>query len=363
MRRLLALFAVLFCFVTGASAHDIPASHLDVRVSGTRVSMVLDAPVSGWAHDLPLLAPPTATQDQTKIESLAVSRLALIADGTPIFLSRGGVAQLLPKNRGETPIRILLKANIPTGAKILTVRGRLFPTDPKHRTVLTVHGADGQLLHEAVLTPDMPESVVILGSASTQNPFAVFVQFVKEGIYHIAIGPDHILFVIALLLMGGNLGQLLKVVTAFTVAHSITLILAALGIVRVPSSIVEPTIAASIVFVGVRVLQNKWRKPDTAPVKVSEERLPYAFGFGLVHGFGFAGALAELDLPRQALAVSLFGFNIGVEIGQATLVLMVAPLLALLHRRYPEIAYRLVIAIALVVIAAGAYWFGERISG
>ena len=160
--------------------------------------------------------------------------------------------------------------------------------------------------------------------------------------------------------MGGSVKQLLKVVTAFTVAHSITLVLAALHIVRVPSSVVEPVIAASIVFVGVRVLQTKW-KMDAA--KTAEERLPYAFGFGLVHGFGFASALSELSLPRESLAVSLFGFNVGVEIGQALLVLTIAPLLALLHRKYPVVAHRLVLIIAGIVIAAGAYWFGERIAG
>lgn len=361
MKRFLVLIILLVSFVGTGWAHDIPSSRLDVRVSSASVTVTLDAPVSGWAHDFLELSPQTVVGKQAEIEKLAIARLALLANGKPLAVSSVGAAQLLPINRGETPLRLSLSAPLPAGTETLTVRGRLFPTDPKHRTVLVVRGAEGQLLHEAILTPDKPEAVVKLGTVSAQSPLAVFVQFVQQGVYHIAIGPDHILFVVALLLMGGSLFQLLKVVTAFTVAHSITLVLAALGIVKLPGSFVEPVIAASIVFVGIRVLQRFWREGDTE--KKNEERLPYAFGFGLIHGFGFAGALAELELPRQALAISLFGFNVGVEIGQAILVLLIAPLLAWLHRRSPVPARRLIIAIALIVVAAGAYWFGERIAG
>ncbi|MBC8135667.1 MAG: HupE/UreJ family protein [Fibrella sp.] len=361
MSRLLLLLATLFCVLPMAWAHEIPSSRLDIRVSGTTVTVTLDAPVSGWAHDFAGLTEQNAVGRPREIETVAASRLSLVADGKTLAVSSYGAARLLPVNRGETPLRISLSAPIPADAKILTVRGRLFPTDPKHQTVLVVRGAGGQLLHEAILTPSAPEAVVKLGNASAQDPFAVFVQFVQQGVYHIAIGPDHVLFVVALLLMGGTLMQLLKVVTAFTVAHSITPVLAALGIVNLPGSFVEPVIAASIVFVGVRVLQRSWKQEDAE--KKSEERLPYAFGFGLIHGFGFAGALSELELPRHALALSLFGFNVGVEIGQAVLVLCIAPVLAALHRKYPVIAHRLVLIVAGIVIAAGAYWFGERIAG
>ncbi|MBC7807028.1 MAG: HupE/UreJ family protein [Akkermansiaceae bacterium] len=363
MKHVAALFTALFFVVTAAWAHDIPSSRIDMRVSSAGAITTLDAPVSGWAHDFAGLTPQDAVGRQTEIETLALSRLTLIADEKTLAVSSGGAARLLPKSGGETPLRLSLSAPLPASTKILTVRGRLFPTDPKHQTVLVVRGAEGQLLHEAILTPDAPEAIVQLGDTPAQNPFAVFAQFVQQGVYHIAIGPDHILFVVALLLMGGTLGQLLKVITAFTVAHSITLVLASLGIVNLPGAFVEPAIAASIVFVGVRVLQTKWRSPEAGESPKGEERLPYAFGFGLIHGFGFAGALAELELPRQALALSLFGFNLGVEVGQAILVLCIAPLLALLHRKFPVAAHRLVLIVAGIVIAAGAYWFGERIAG
>lgn len=361
MIRLTAIFALCFALLCGGAwAHDIPASRIEVRVSASQVALQVDAPVFGWMYDIPVLTPETATSRQAELEALAAGRVTIAVDGAALPLVSAGRARVLPQTRGQTSLRLLLAAPVTSGAKTLTVRSHLFPTDPKHHTVLIVRGSDGQLLHEAILTPDAPEAVIPLRSAVVQNPLTVFAQFVREGVFHIAIGLDHILFVVALLLMGGGVKQLLKVVTAFTLAHSITLVLAALHFVTVPSFVVEPIIAASIVFVAVRVLQTKWRRDGAKP---TEERLPYAFGFGLVHGFGFASALSELELPRESLAVSLFGFNVGVEVGQAALVLVIAPLLAGLHRKYPVVAHRLVLIIAGIVVALGAYWFGERIAG
>ena len=181
---------------------------------------------------------------------------------------------------------------------------------------------------------------------------AVVRQFVIEGIHHIFIGPDHILFVVGLLLLGGGLGQLLKIVTAFTVAHSITLGLATFGLVNPPAAIVEPAIALSIVFVGVHAFLGKQRH---------DPRLLFAFCFGLIHGFGFASVLREMVLPRHALGWSLFAFNGGVEIGQACIVLLVVPLLALVRHRSPKMGERVTTAGALGVTAAGAFWFFQRV--
>jgi hydrogenase/urease accessory protein HupE len=168
---------------------------------------------------------------------------------------------------------------------------------------------------------------------------------------HIFIGPDHILFVVGLLLLGGTVGQLLKIVTAFTLAHSITLAAATLGLWDPPARIVEPAIALSIVFVGVHSLLTPKR----------DARLLFAFAFGLIHGFGFAGVLRELDLPRHALGWSLFSFNVGVEFGQACIVLAVAPPLALLRRHNRPLAQKIVTAGSAGVIFAGAYWFAQRL--
>ncbi len=147
-------------------------------------------------------------------------------------------------------------------------------------------------------------------------------QFVREGVRHIFIGPDHILFLVGLLLLGGTLSQLLRIVTAFTLAHSVTLVLATLNVLSPPARVIEPMIALSIIFVGAHAL---WQSKEGR-----DWRLLFAFCFGFVHGFGFANVLREMRLPRGALGWSLFSFNAGVEIGQACIVLAVAPLLALL---------------------------------
>ncbi|MBA2242549.1 MAG: HupE/UreJ family protein [Chthoniobacterales bacterium] len=181
----------------------------------------------------------------------------------------------------------------------------------------------------------------------------VIKQFVREGVHHIFIGPDHILFVIGLLLLGGTLKRLLKIVTAFTIAHSITLVLATLNILSPPARIIEPMIALSIIFVGAHALSQSKEGRDW--------RLLFAFCFGFVHGFGFANVLREMRLPRGELGWSLFSFNVGVEIGQACIVLAVAPILAQLYRRTrPATSRRIASAGAFCVIVAGAYWFTER---
>ncbi len=119
-----------------------------------------------------------------------------------------------------------------------------------------------------------------------------------EGIHHIFIGPDHILFIVGLLLLGGTLGRLLKIVTAFPIAHSVTLVLATLDILNPPARVTEPIFALSIVFVGAHALLHRGEKRDW--------RLLFAFGFGFIHGFGFANVLRDMALPRTALSWSLF---------------------------------------------------------
>ncbi len=176
--------------------------------------------------------------------------------------------------------------------------------------------------------------------------------FIPSGTHHILIGPDHILFLIGLLLLGGTWGALVRIVTAFTIGHSITLSLAALDIVTPPPSIIEPAIALSIVFVGADNLVRGDGRDLRAWV---------ALVFGLVHGFGFANVLREFGLPREALGWSLFSFNFGVEIGQLMVVLLVASLLAAIRRRNQLLGSRVAFAGSIVVIAAGTYWFVQRV--
>jgi hypothetical protein len=161
------------------------------------------------------------------------------------------------------------------------------------------------------------------------------------------------LFLAGLLLAGGTIRRLAAIVTAFTVAHSVTLALSVLGVVSPSPALIEPLIAASIVFVGVRNL--------VAPDAHREWRTAAAGAFGLIHGFGFAYALREMQLPRAALGWSLLSFNLGVEMGQLAIVALVSLLLVGIRRTGVISSGRLVFAGSLVVTAAGTVWFVARI--
>ncbi len=203
----------------------------------------------------------------------------------------------------------------------------LFELDALHRGLLRLN-LDGTA-QTAVLSPQRAEQRFAAGEVSR---LAAFGQYLVEGIWHIWIGFDHILFLLALLLpavlvheagrwrgvarFGEALREVLWVVTAFTIAHSITLTLAAMGLVSLPSRLVESAIAASVVLAAANNL-----KP-----LVEHRRWMVAFGFGLIHGFGFASVLAELGLPQETLVLSLLGFNLGVETGQLAIVGVFLPL-------------------------------------
>jgi hydrogenase/urease accessory protein HupE len=229
------------------------------------------------------------------------------------------------------------------------VTAALFPYDPNHQTFLNVYERDA-LRSQAILDAGRPRFEYFAGTR--QGTLAVVQKFVPAGIHHILIGPDHLLFLVGLLLLGGTVRQLAVVVTSFTVAHSVTLSLAALNLVSPPARIIEPAIALSIVYVGA----------DNLLVRNGRDmRAWIAFAFGFIHGFGFANVLREMDLPARALGWSLFSFNFGVEIGQLMVVAFVATAFAALRSRSAVAGQRLAFAGSLVVIAAGAFWFVQRL--
>ena len=206
---------------------------------------------------------------------------------------------------------------------------------------------------------DASRTETVLTEAPPPSLLQVIERYVEAGIEHIFLGYDHIAFLAAIVLWARRLWPVVKVVTAFTIAHSITLSLAALDIVRIPSSITEPAIAASIIYVGAenflsRDIDKRWR--DT-------------FCFGLIHGFGFASALQEFGLPRSALVPALASFNLGVEIGQIAIVSLVVPVLLgidhlFAHSRrtaVPPIRPAFAVyGISAGIIALGSYWFIDR---
>ncbi len=175
-------------------------------------------------------------------------------------------------------------------------------------------------------------------------------RFLKEGILHISTGYDHIAFLTGLLLVGGGVFGVLKIVTAFTVAHSITLSAAALHVVVLPSRLVEAGIAVSIVAVAAENLSPKPLVPN---------RWLLTFFFGLVHGFGFASVLQELHLPTGRMVSSLFFFNAGVEVGQVCIVLLIVPLLWLLAKT--TVRGAVVKTASAVILILGLFWLYARV--
>jgi hydrogenase/urease accessory protein HupE len=173
-------------------------------------------------------------------------------------------------------------------------------------------------------------------------------RFLFLGVEHILTGYDHLAFLLALLLGGGSLRRNAKIITSFTVAHSLTLAFATLGLISIPAAIVEPVIAASIVFVG---LENLFRRRVAA-------RWLVTFVFGLVHGLGFASALRELGIGGLGVraAIPLVSFNLGVELAQVAIAALVLPLVWRLERR-ADFAPKYVPALSLAITFAGVYWF------
>jgi hydrogenase/urease accessory protein HupE len=274
------------------------------------------------------------------------SRLQIAASGRMLTDDSWSAPEPLP-DRQSIRLRARYQTQATPGS--VTVTARLFSYDPMHQTFLNFY-ENGALTSQAILDRNHPEFEYFAGSR--QGVFAVIRKFVPAGIHHILIGPDHLLFLIGLLLLGGSFRRLLLVVSSFTIAHSITLTLAALNLVTPPARVIEPAIALSIVYVGVDNLMAGGGRDVRAWI---------AFAFGFIHGFGFANVLREMNLPSQALGWSLFSFNLGVEIGQLMVVVVVASALAALRSSNEAASRRLAFAGSLAVVLVGAFWFLQRV--
>jgi hypothetical protein len=341
---------VLLC-ATQASAHPAPFSYLDIAFRGGNVEGSLTVHVIDIAHELNITPPERVldaeflTRERQRILDVITPRIALATD-QPLRIEWGTILPM----KEELALRLTYRIpNQHPGS--LAIDTNLFPYDPIHQTFINIYEKDEPAPRQQVIFNATTEPhTYYLGT--TQGAIDVMKTFIPSGTHHILIGPDHILFLIGLLLLGGSWLALVRIVTAFTIGHSITLSLAALNVFSPPASIIEPAIALSIVFVGADNLVRGDGRDLRAWV---------ALTFGLVHGFGFANVLREFGLPREALGWSLFSFNLGVEIGQLAVVLAVASMLAAVRRRSELMSARVAIAGSVVVIAAGTYWFVQRV--
>ena len=350
----LALLALLFILSLAppAVAHPVPFSYLDVRIEPGAIELTLVAHMFDIAHELGI-DPPDRVLDPSVLISkgdavlaLLRGRLQITAGGRVLSEATWSAAEPLPDRQS-----VRWRARYPTTSApgSVTVTATLFPYDPAHQTFLNFYEG-GALTSQAILDRSHPQLEYFVGDR--QGVFAVIRKFVPAGIHHILVGPDHLLFLVGLLLLGGSIRRLLLVVSAFTAAHSITLSLAALNIITPPARLIEPAIALSIVYVGVdNLMVGRGR----------DVRAWIALAFGFIHGFGFANVLREMNLPSRALGWSLFSFNAGVEIGQLLVVVVVASVLIALRSRNEVAGRRLAFAGSLAVILLGAFWFIQRV--
>ena len=328
-RRL--LLSVLLLIGAPVLAHKASDSYLVLNTQGQHVAGQWDIALRDIDFAIGLDADGNGeiTWGELRARHTEVAAWALSA----LTLERGGacplqVAQHQVDEHTDGAYAVLkLAGTCPSAEGELGVNYRLlFDQDALHRGLLRVD-LDG-VTHSAIMAP---EAALQRFSAEKPSLLAQFGQFFVQGVWHIWIGFDHILFLLSLLLpvvlvreagrwrgvgrFGEALREVLWVVTSFTVAHSITLSLAALGLVSLPSRLVESAIAFSVVLAALNNLK---------PV-VNQRRWLIAFVFGLIHGFGFASVLAELGLPADALVLSLVGFNVGVEAGQLAIVAVFLP--------------------------------------
>jgi hydrogenase/urease accessory protein HupE len=337
-------------FAASAGAHPAPFTFLDLRLQADAIEGTLVAHIFDVGHDLKiepperLLDPAVVSQQARAVIQLLSGRLTVTADGRPLVPQWSSVSALPDRQSLKLSVRFPLAGR----PGRLTVAAAFFPYDQYHQTFLNIY--EGEALTQAILDGGRTGFEYFTGTP--QGAFAVARKLLPAGIRHIVVGPDHLLFLVGLLLLGGTPRQVVTIVTAFTVAHSLTVSLAAFNVVSPPTRIIEPAIALSIVYVGA----------DNLLIRDGRDvRAWIAFAFGFIHGFGYAGVLREMNLPARALGWSLVALNVGVEIGQLLVVAVVATALAALRRRSETAGRQLAFAGSVVVMAAGAFWFVQRV--
>ncbi|HEY0823118.1 MAG TPA: HupE/UreJ family protein [Ramlibacter sp.] len=368
-RATIAAILSLLAFCLPAHAHKPSDSYLTLRGEDSAITARWDIALRDLDYVLQLdrdgngeLTWGEVRQRAGDIEQLALARLALSSQGESCPL-QSTAPLMLERHSDGTYAVLTLQARCARLAESVQVDYSLFfDVDPTHRGLVQWTPTGATQPQALIFAADSARQQLRLSAPSGRETLR---QYVLEGIWHIWIGFDHILFLVALLLPAVLVREarawtpspslrsagieVLKVVTAFTVAHSITLSLAVLGVVSLPSRMVESVIAASVVIAALNNLRGT----------VDKRRWVMAFVFGLVHGFGFASVLADLGLPQGALALALVGFNVGVELGQLAIVAVFLPVAFALRATN---FYRIGVLRfgSLAVAALAGWWFIQR---
>lgn len=350
---------ILLALARVAAAHPMDIGYVRIEPAGDQVHVTVDLDIDAAAA---VLKADASTLDAAtlaaRVKDLAASsyaRAPIVAGSVPCSWGTPSVT------RTDRQVRIVDTATCASGPRSwafpMIREARVSPTFE----LLVKETVDGA---ERLTQVDRYTPQLVLGAEGHEVGFT---GFLWSGVEHIGAAPaewhddrglklpdgiDHILFLMALILGGGTLLQLIGIASGFTLGHSITLALAALNVVRPPPSVIEPLIALSIAFVAVEAMTGLWK----------QHRWKIAMFFGLVHGFGFANALAGLDLSTGQFVKALFGFNLGVEVGQLILMCVLVPLVFLAHRNKKLEPY-VIKGLAGLIFIAGIYWTIARIIG
>ena len=346
MRRIFTTVALLIALVLPARAHVTSTGLAVLDVSGDRLAYRLTLVATEQEEDFGralLAAADGNSAAAAKVAQALRDYARFSVDGAACAPGRITV-QGTRSGDGKVVLEMALACPKATGT--LAIRDDWPDVLGGHfQTVMSVRIPGHPSIEVAFVEDKRSASVELSGATSTG-----WLSFMAMGAEHILSGPDHLLFLLALLAFARGFWPIVRIVTGFTIAHSITLSLAALGVVDVPSRIVEPLIAATIIWVALENLAF----PNGA-----RWRWLVAAVFGLVHGLGFASALTELGLPHDAMVRALVGFNVGVELGQLAFVAVVMPVVVWLAK--PGRFVALPQALSIVVALAGAFWLVERL--
>jgi len=356
-----AVLVILFSLLSlqDAAAHDPGLSSLTIRQRTNRPEATVTLAVKDAAqlveldkdHD-GIVTQAEFAQTRSQLETAVARQVIIAADGK--VAKAQSVHSRLDENNN---VEVLLNFYA-VGFSSLEIQSKIIASLPLgHRQYLQIQNTTGETVFERLLSAAADRATVQLPhtDASTVALVVVrsFTNFLYLGVKHILTGYDHLLFLFGLLLVARGFFSSLGIITSFTIAHSITLAVATLHLVQIPSRIIEPLIAASIVFVGIENLLRG---------DIPKARRMVPFGFGLIHGFGFASALREAGIGSGTggILLPLFSFNLGVEIGQIMVAALALPIIWKL-REHPMFIARWAPACSAAVVVLGSFWFVQRV--
>jgi hypothetical protein len=339
--RVLAAFvglAITLSMAAPSFAHDVTRSDSKIEIQGREVRVALTLNAGELQNPVIPANPLDLDKEIGRIFDIVRQHYFVSSPAPPAETTLEKYSVL-----AGPLIQLRILYVFPQDVTALDVKSTLYavmPAGHEHMMNVRLNG----VLHEAILDSRRPEASF---SGVEETKLQTVWRFTRLGVEHIFTGYDHLAFLLGLLVATTSLGSLVRIITSFTIAHSITLALATFNLVILPARLTESLIAASIGYVAAENLL------DFRAMK----RYYITFLFGLVHGFGFSNVLREMDLPKASLALSLFSFNAGVEIGQVTFVALIFPLVQdLVSSGWKRLKPSVSIAVACLAV----YWFVQR---